>query len=87
MTGCESRDIDKKETPEFVGGAARAVLSLGFSESQKSQMVKLADKHNRGQLSAAEQEQLKSYRRVGSCLALLHSRARLSLQQAGHTAR
>lgn len=87
MTGCESRDIDKKETPDLVGDGARAVLRLGFSESRKSQLVKLADKHNRGQLSAAEQEQLESYRRVGSCLALLHSRARLSLQLAGHTAR
>lgn len=69
-------------TPDFDVDAARAVLRLGFSESQKSKMIELADKNNSGQLSVSEQRQMESYRRVGNFLALLHSRARLSLQHA-----
>ncbi len=76
-------DVMNCGTPDFETGAARAVLCLGFSESQKSQMSELADKHNRGQLSPAEYEQMESYRRVGNFLALLHARARLSLKRAG----
>lgn len=75
-------DIMSCGTPDFDVGAARAVLSLGFSESQKSHMLELADRNNRGQLSPAEHDQMESYRRVGNFLALLHARARLSLMHA-----
>ena len=73
-------DVMNCGTPDFDVDAARAVLCLGFSEPQKSQMLELADKNNRGQLSPAEHEQMESYRRVGNFLALLHARARLSLK-------
>lgn len=69
-------------TPDFDVDAARAVLSLGFSESQKSQVLDFAARNNRGQLSPAEHEPMESYRRVGNFLALLHARARLSLKHA-----
>ena len=75
-------DVINCGTPDFDADAARAVLSLGFSESQKSQMLELADRNNRGQLSPAEHEQLESYHRVGNFLALLHARARLSLRNS-----
>lgn len=75
-------DVVSCGTPDFDVNAARAVLSLGFSESQKSRMLELADRNNCGQLSPSEHEQLESYRRVGNFLALLHARARLSLKHA-----
>ena len=37
-------DVMNCGTPDFDTDAARAVLCLGFSESQKSQMLELADK-------------------------------------------
>jgi len=77
-------DVINSGTPDFDEDAARAVLCLGFSEAQKTQMLDLADKNNRGQLSPAEQEQMESYRRVGNFLALLHARARRSLKSADH---
>lgn len=80
-------DVMSCGTPDFDAGAARAVLSLGFSESQKSQMLDLADRNCRGLLSPAEQEQMESYRRVGNFLALLHARARLSLQHHNQSPR
>ncbi len=80
-------DVMNYGTPDFDTDAARAVLRLSFSESQKSQMLELADKNNRGQLSPAEHEQMESYRRVGNFLSLLHARARLSLQHAGQPPR
>jgi hypothetical protein len=74
-------DVINRGTPDFDSDAARAMLSLEFSESQRRQMLELADKSNRGELSPTEQEQIESYRRVGNFLALLHARARLSLQR------
>lgn len=80
-------DVIRCGTPDFDEDAARAVLCLGFSDSQKCQMLELADKNNRGELSPEEREQMESYRRVGNFLALLHARARLSLAHADQTAR
>jgi hypothetical protein len=62
-------------------------LLLGFSEAQTTQLLELADKNNRGQLSPEEHERLESYRRVGNFLALLQARARLSLKHVGLTAK
>lgn len=80
-------DVMNHGTSDFDADAARAVLCLGFSESQRSQMIDLADKNNRGQLTVVEHEQMESYRRVGNFLALLHARARLSLQRSDQSPR
>jgi hypothetical protein len=69
-------------TPDFDADAARAVLRLGFSDEQKALMIELVDKGNRGLLSAAEQDRMDRFRRVGNFLALMQSKARLSLKHA-----
>ena len=80
-------DVLKLGTPDFDADAARAVLRLGFSDEQKQRMLSLADKGNRGTLSQAEQLELDRFRRVGNFLALMHSKARLSLKQGGQSDR
>lgn len=74
-------DVFRGGTPDFDSDAARAVLSIGFSEQQKTQMLELAERGNRGELTPSEQEQLNRFRRVGNFLALIQSKARLSLKQ------
>lgn len=69
-------------TPDFDSDAARAVLRLGFSDEQKARMLDLADRGNRGELTPTEQEQMDRFRRVGNFLALMQSKARLSLKHA-----
>jgi hypothetical protein len=76
-------DVLKLGTPDFDADAARAVLRLGFSDEHKQRMLSLADKGNRGTLSQAEQLELDRFRRVGNFLALMHSKARLSLKHGG----
>jgi hypothetical protein len=73
-------DVLRLGTPDFDADAARAVLRLGFSDEQKNRMLSLADKGNCGTLSQAEQLELDRFRRVGNFLALMHSKARLSLK-------
>jgi hypothetical protein len=80
-------DVLKLGTPDFDADAAGAVLRLGFSDEQKQRMLSLADKGNRGTLSQAEQLELDRFRRVGNFLALMHSKARLSLKQGGQSDR
>ena len=63
--------------------AARAILRLRFSDRQNERMRELADKNNRGVLTDTEQGELESYRRVGGFLALMQSKARISLQETG----
>ena len=69
-------------TPDFDPDAARAVLRMGFSDEQKALMLELADKGNRGVLTVAEHERIDRFRRVGNFLALMQSKARLSLKPA-----
>ena len=46
-------------------------------------MMELADKNNRGTLSAAERQEMEKYARVGNFLDLLQAKARLSLKNGG----
>ena len=73
-------------TPDFDVDASRALLHLGFSDEQKARMIELADRGNRGELTAAEQDQMDRFRRVGNFLALMQSKARLSLKHAAQKA-
>lgn len=59
---------------------ARYLLSLGFGKADQARMLKLSEKNQRGQLSAAEQNELNHYVKAGHLLALLHSKARQSLR-------
>jgi len=63
--------------------AARYVLTLEFNDSDQRRMNELADKAREGALSPIEEKELENYRHVGHLLALLRSKARVSLKQQG----
>ena len=60
---------------------ARALLALHFTPADRTRMHALAVKNQAGELTAAESEELDSYRRVGRFLDLLQSKARQALKQ------
>jgi uncharacterized protein YnzC (UPF0291/DUF896 family) len=60
--------------------AARSILVLGFPEADMARMNTLAAKARNGQLTAAEDDELESYLRIGRFLALIQTKARHSLQ-------
>jgi hypothetical protein len=62
--------------------AAQSILALGFNRRDVARMNRLAQRNQVGKLTAAEDEALESYLRVGRFLALLQAKARHSLQ--GH---
>jgi hypothetical protein len=76
-------EVVESQEGDFEPDVARAIICLRFSAVQNEQMRQLADKHNRGELTEEERDQLESYRRVGNFLALLQSKARLSLRRSG----
>jgi hypothetical protein len=65
---------------EMSPSLARYILTLGFGEDDQARMRDLADRNQRGALTAAERDDLVSYVRTGHLLALLHSKARNSLK-------
>ena len=75
-----SRVIDPSN-PTLSREAAEALLQLGYAESDHARMAELAQKSNEGTLSPEERRELESYVFVGDVLALLKSKARLSLQK------
>jgi hypothetical protein len=60
---------------------ARYVLTLGFDEEDQARMRDLAERNQAASLSPEEQEELQNYVKAGHLLALLHSKARKSLQR------
>jgi hypothetical protein len=60
--------------------AARAVLTLQFSEQDKARMLELADKCSDGRLTEAERQEYEGYVKVGDVLSLLHLKAKRSLK-------
>jgi hypothetical protein len=63
-------------TPE----AARAILQLGYPETDHARMAELARKSNEGELTADERDELKGYVLVGEVLAMMKAKAHLSLR-------
>jgi hypothetical protein len=59
--------------------AARAILGLGFEDTDKARMTSLLEKAKAGELNADESRTLENYRHVGRLLELMKSRARKSL--------
>ena len=80
-TAIWERVIDPNEedlSPE----AARFLLRLDFGEPDHARMQELAQKSNDGTLTADERVELQNYVRIGNVLALMQSKARLSLRHA-----
>jgi len=61
---------------------ARSILRLEFAPVDKDRMHELAAKARDGSLTAAEQEEIRNYERVGNLLALMKSKARQRLKKA-----
>jgi hypothetical protein len=72
----------KPDEGDFSPEAARELLSLQFSNEDQARMRELSRKSQEGTLTTAEQADIESYRRVGYWLAILWSKARLSLNHA-----
>lgn len=62
--------------------AARFLLRLDFDEADHTRMAELAEKSNEGALTQDERDELQNYVRIGNVLALMQSKARLSLQHS-----
>jgi hypothetical protein len=60
---------------------ARSLLRLAFAPEDKDRMRELAAKARDGSLTAAEQEDIRIYERVGNLLALMKARARQRLRR------
>jgi hypothetical protein len=75
-----SRIIDPAN-PTLTPQAAQGILTLGYTESDHKRMAELAAKSNASDLTAEEHRELESYVFVGDVLALMKSKARLSLQK------
>lgn len=63
---------------------AEAIASLAFAPEDQDRMRDLMDRNNQGVLTESEQSEMESFRRVGTLLGILQTRARLALgnQQA-----
>ncbi|MBI1900281.1 MAG: hypothetical protein HYS13_04085 [Planctomycetia bacterium] len=61
--------------------AARALLELEFSESDRRRMRELAAKARAGTLSTSEEQEAETYERLGCLLDVLHSKARRVLKR------
>jgi hypothetical protein len=75
-----SRVIDPAN-PSLTPQAAEGILLLGYSEADHTRMAELAERSNRGELSDDERREFEGYVFVGDLLAILKSKARLSLRK------
>ena len=60
--------------------AARTILRLEFPAEDRERMHELAAKARDGALTAAEQEVIRNYERVGNLLGLIKAKARQRLK-------
>jgi putative heme iron utilization protein len=63
--------------------AARSILELRFQSADQVKVDRLSAKAREGSLTPAERAELEEYIRVADLLAMLKSKARLSLKKAG----
>jgi hypothetical protein len=66
--------------------AARQILNLGFTEADHARMVELSSRGQTGVLTPGERDELEGFINVGHLIALLQSKARMSLRNHGSTA-
>lgn len=66
----------------FDPATANFVLSLDFTLDDHERMNELSAKAQEGALSSAEERELESYLNVGDLLAIMQSKARISLREA-----
>jgi hypothetical protein len=73
----------KADRREFSPEVAREILSIQLSPEDQAYMQELSRKAQAGTLTATEQGEVESYRRVGYWLGILWSKARRSLKLSG----
>ena len=73
-----SRVIDPSN-PTLSADGAKAFLQLSFSQRDHARMAELAERSNKGTLTDEERREYEGYVFVGDVLAMLKSKARLSL--------
>ena len=61
--------------------AAEFLLSIGFAESDRERMLRLAELSEAGTLTPEEQAEFDGYLHVGNLLAVMQSKARLTLKR------
>ena len=60
---------------------AEAIVSLAFSPEDEERMRELMERNNQGPLTDTERTEMEGFRRVGTLLGILQSRARLALAE------
>jgi len=75
-----NRVIDPSN-PTLTPEAAKALLHFGYSDSDHARMAELACKSDEGTLTPEERRELESYVFVGDVLAMLKSKARITLRR------
>lgn len=65
---------------DLTPASARSILDLDFKPADRKRMDELGEKAGAGTLTAQERREAESYNRVAHLLALLQSKARLSLR-------
>jgi hypothetical protein len=65
----------------FPPQVARKILGITFTDTDQERMEELAQRNQKGLLTAQEREELANYVRVGDLLAILHSKARQALKK------
>ena len=76
------RRIVDPEQPFLSTEAAKAILRLDFSTTDRARMNALAAKNREGKLTTSDEQELDNYIRVGQTLGILQSKARRSLRAA-----
>ncbi len=71
------------ERDNMLPEAACYLLSIDFRDEDRDRMNALAEKAREGALTEDEGEELENYRRVSHLLALMQSKARISLRASG----
>ncbi len=76
------RRVVDPEQPFRSVDAAKAILRMRFSASDRARMNRLAAKNRQGKLNLEEEVELDNYIRVGQTLGIFQSKARRSLKAA-----
>ncbi len=82
VSGAILEKIVQPENGDFSPDLARYVLSLSFPKDVKDRCLLLSEKAQEGALSEAEAAELDEFLSADSLLAVLKSKARVSLKRA-----
>ena len=84
----ESEILEDVISPEQGGlsaEVAESMLGWKFTRRAVSRMNQLADRNNKGTITAQERQELEKYLRVGSLINIVQAKARLSLKSASRS--